>query len=292
MHRRMFGRLLLVVLPLALVGAAPMSWSASSSPAKGGGTLLSFPSVDSADVNTLQVLLFNLQVRPGRPEYPPSPCMATFEIRNAQGDVVFELDPLGLAQGESASPFVWEGPGTIDTASILQPAVQLAGANGRSCSGVTASIKVSPSDGAPFFVAPIQSMGTNPRRPSLNTTPLGAHVLAPFEIEPGQRLSIVVTNSANVVGHAFPPSPCLPAVQFFGSLSGSATTEGESLLPGDSLTFQKELSNAGDSGVAEAVVLAGSAACRSLSVTAEIQSQGGDVVLDVPVLGNTSALSD
>jgi len=290
MYRKMFGRLLLVVLPLALVGAAPMSGPSSSSPAKGGSMQLTFPSVRSADVSTLQVLLFNLQVRPGRPEYPPSPCTATVEIRDAQGGIVSGPDSFNLAQGESASPFVWEGPGTPDTASTLLPAVQLAGANGRSCSGVTASIKVSPSDGAPQYVAPNQSMGTNPEPPSLNTTPLGAHVLAPFEIEPGQGLSIVVTNSANVVGHGFPPSPCLPAVQFFGSLSGSTTMEGESLLPGDSHKFQTKPSNAGDSGVAEAVVLAGSAACHSLTVTAKIQSPDGGVA--VPVLGNTSALSD
>ena len=62
MYRKLFERMLLVVLPVAMLGAAPMSGSVSSSPAKGGGTLLTFPSVRSADVNTLQVLLFNLHV--------------------------------------------------------------------------------------------------------------------------------------------------------------------------------------------------------------------------------------
>jgi hypothetical protein len=278
--------LLVMILPLTLIGAKPWR-GVDASAGKSQGTFV-FDPVSIESFQSMHLLLSNLRVRPGRPAFPPSPCLATVLIRNIDGDVAYSSDPLELGVDVPASFDLSRETLSTDELSTFLPAVQLTGANSRSCSGVAASMELKNSAGQSSYRLPGVAKGKKPGPPNLNLTPSNAQVLAPFYVESGQSLQIVFSNTAEVIGHGYPPSPCLPAVQFFGVMGGTYTTDGEALLPGTSFTVDP---TSEVSGAADALVILGGNACRSVVVSAKIMNDDG-LVAYVPLIGRGIGLTD
>jgi hypothetical protein len=278
MYRRCFEWLLLVVLPLTVLGAAP--------PAKGRGTELSFSPVSLAEVSSLQVLIFNLEVRPGRPEYPPSPCDVTLTLNDNQGKLLKGPIPHTFEQTGNGSMLTsWQARVLASTgASAVVPAIQMRGANGRSCSGIVASVQVNKTtEKGPTVdvMVPTGVYGKKLGPPTINTTPLNAYVLAPVAPENGEELGIHIANLTDVAGHHFPPSPCLPAVQFH--LANGDTVGGEQIgsdASYDVFSFPDDLPDES----ATAVVLLSGQGCHGLSVTGELLNNDGMKITALPAV--------
>jgi len=203
--------------------------------------------------------------------------------------VVYSSATHRLGVGDPASfELSEEALSTTYGLSTFLPAVQLTGMNSRSCSGVVASMELKALEGPISYLLPQVAKRKKPGSPNLNLTHLDAQVMAPFVVGSGQSLKIVPSNAADVIGHGYPPSPCLPAVQFFGAIDHTYTTDGEALEPGESFTVEPPIKH---SGAADAVILPGARARRFLEATAEITSSDGGTV-DVPVLGSKSKPAD
>jgi hypothetical protein len=279
MVRRMVWWLFAAVLPLALIGAGP--WAGMAEAASGPRGKWVFDPVALAEGQSLKVVLAKVSLRPGEPQFPPSPCDFKIRFFNEQGDQVGTAvtGSIGIEPVQESAPA---------RAGELQAVVNFSGPNARDCSGVVGSVVVTGMHGNTILIqGPKPTTARTPLTPNMNGASYTVHVLAPLDLAGASSLHLRLANVRGDIGHAFPPSPCDYQVQAFGGQilmdddsEANPPTSG-SLGAGRSASFEIR-----GGGIVTAVVLSRANGCRSFSASGTI----GDV--SVPVLGNTITLSD